>query len=496
MKPTYFPPPADFVGRLLAHEPTLEALPVIEHHALRPVYSSDFTLLGPGYHAEQKTLVQGDPFDPIPYQAGGSVGSHLELLPRGLADLFADVSFASVADAVSLLALLLTAFLGNIFATIGKPVAALLANQKGVGKTLLARTMGAICDGDEPAIIPLFPDDEEVRKQITARLMGGGTSVLILDNGRSRGERPLGSPFIESQSMLPVYKDRELGFSRNFETSNDFLWTLTANGASLTPDLADRSVVVNLVYEGPVANRSFRHDCPVASAKANRPTLLGELAGIIEKWKEQGRPLAAPNHRLGVWSQIMGGILHACGFVGFLENQAAAIAEIDSSMEEIIALAEYVLDKEKPGYYRLAESDGQDGKRPSDWIAVFREARVIEEMLLQKKPKSQAIAIGKFFGAFVGRPLTCQAEQGPVSATLRRSQGNGNAKLYFFEFAAGNEGEVVVVDALACSPTGRSAELVRPQIAAQEDGVNTTGTPAPHEGTPIGNDLDWVDEDE
>ena len=65
---------------------------------------------------------------------------------------------------------------------------------------------------------------------------------------------------------------------------------------------------------------------PEGYAQQHRCELLGELIGMVERWKAVGMPLANAHSRFNKrgWGNIVGGILNACGEPDFLANAEEA----------------------------------------------------------------------------------------------------------------------------------------------------------------------------
>jgi hypothetical protein len=167
--------------------------------------------------------------------------------------------------------------------------------------------------------------------------------VLIIDNAKTPAGTPIQSPVIEANSTAPRITLRILGKSENFSRPNDFLWLLTMNNTSGGPDLVSRGIPIRFRWEGDPAQRTFEGPFPIEYAKQHRAAILGELAGMVEQWKDCGRPLSDRRHRIEKWSQVVGGILESCGIHEFLGNVDEAAAEFNSELNDLSALAEAAL---------------------------------------------------------------------------------------------------------------------------------------------------------
>src|SRR5688572_20640094 len=100
------------------------------------------------------------------------------------------------------------------------------------------------------------------------------------------------------------------------------MFCITANALDFSCDLITRSVVLNLYHEADPEKRAFRMPDPEAHALEHRIELLGELVGMVERWKASGMPRAHVSSRFNKkgWAQIVGGILEACNEPDFLDN--------------------------------------------------------------------------------------------------------------------------------------------------------------------------------
>src|SRR5262249_38171741 len=128
--------------------------------------------------------------------------------------------------------------------------------------------------------------------------------------------------------------------SENISRPNDLLWALTMNDTRTSPDLVSRGLPIQLAYEGRPEERSFGGPDPITYAREYRLEILGELAGMVVRWNQAGRPEGQRSHRLAAWARLIGGILETAGMPELLENAQSAAASFDTSLDELAALAE------------------------------------------------------------------------------------------------------------------------------------------------------------
>lgn len=342
--PKQFAPPRTLARQVLRREPTLQALPRILQYSRKPVFDRDFNLRGPGWDSDVGLLIHGDDIEPVvPEGEVDSSADILDRLPPHLHGLLQDFCLRSPADVANVIAVLLTGLLVGHFVTNGKPVVLLDGNQPGVGKTLLARTIGLVIDGVDPRLNRYTPEDEELQKQILATLRGSQQSVLVLDNAKVRSGMTISSPTLESASMAPEISLRILGKSENYCRPNDVIWFVTMNDTKASPDLVSRGVPIQFEFEGNPRDRDFCARDPIQYAADHRQEILGELAGMIVLWNQLGRPPGQQQHRLAQWASVIGGILCANGLPEGLTNLDAAATDFDTDLDCLAALAEAVM---------------------------------------------------------------------------------------------------------------------------------------------------------
>jgi hypothetical protein len=421
--------PAGLAAVLLADEDLAPALPAIEHYARRPVFDKNFRLCGPGWHADGGILVHGDNVVPAELPPGVSGGRAVDRLPHFLRGLLREFSWRSDADLVNAVGILLTGVLINHFIETPHPMALIDGNQKGLGKTLLAQCVGQVLDGAEPARTRLCDDEELEKRLCTLLLSNSRTSLVFLDNVRTR----IDSALLEQNVLSPLLQFRILKTNTAVSRPNTYLWVVTSNMTAATEDLINRSVPIRLYYEGDPRERPFAGD-PSDYAKAHRLDILGELLAMVLRWKEQGMPRVACRHRCERWAGFVGGILHASGLTEFLVNVGDAEQSMDEGLQDLGALAEHVLAKARGDLLAAAGAEVQDKGAPAkEWATVCVEAEVGAEQLLKRTGRSRDTWVGQFLATRAGRSVSVSTADGTSRATLRARSGRANKKLYYFE---------------------------------------------------------------
>jgi hypothetical protein len=517
--------PPKLVSALLADEDLWQRLPLVKTYARRAVYDEDFTLCGPGWHPEQSILVHGPDITPAglppaglapaepPAVAQSPAAASIHRLPSCLWRLLQDFCWAEAADLENALGLLLTGLLANHFVSDPKPIGLIDGNQQEIGKTLLAQVFGQVLDGHEPERIPLTRDDE-LEKKVGAKLRESRSGIFFFDNIKAK----IDSAFLEASALSPLLSVRLLGHSQNINRPNTYLWLITSNLTSGSSDTITRGVPVRLRYEGNPVERTF-HENPLAYAAGHRLDLLGELAGMVERWKQAGRPLAqdadawpagrpAPQHRCKRWVEVIGGILAVNGFTNFLSNVEEARAAMDEGLQALATLAEHALTANVPGFVNPPVNDVNRGKLPREWATLFAGAHVYHEKLSERNARGKETWIGTFLSGKTDRVVSIMAGQHCGTAILRRNPVRNDQKRYYFEITdapvasapqpgsppAANPGEVP--GAAASTPTQPAITPTATGAAGQSSAEVFVVSPPPATGAPgvgvTGNDLQWV----
>lgn len=165
------------------------------------------------------------------------------------------------------------------------PGIALDAPAAGTGKTLLARCIGILATGQEPAVLPPADTDDETRKRLFAALRDGAR-VLLWDNVRE----PLGCAALDSFLTAETFADRVLGASETVALPNRAMFIATGNNLRLTGDTCRRVFLARLdaQTETPYA-RDFAFD-PAQRLTVDRSRYVVAALTIIRAYIAAGRP--------------------------------------------------------------------------------------------------------------------------------------------------------------------------------------------------------------
>ncbi len=398
----YKPFPPAYANTWLNHHVERARLPTIKLFTHNPVFADDWRLVAPGFDAPSGIYYAG------PAVATRSDTAHLDALLE-------DFCFKSPADRTNYLGVLLTALLMPRF--IGsKPAALFNGNQPELGKSILAQIIAILRDGQTTETASYNPNDEEFEKRLGAIVRRGVTTVII-DNAKSRGRNPrIESACLERSITDPVLSFRLLGQSASIRAENSHIFCITANTPDVSRDLVTRSVVINLHYEGDPARREFSICDPEGYAHQHRLGLLGELIGMVERWKSLGMPIAKTHSRFNKrgWGNIIGGILEACGQPDFLANAEEAAAVLDETRREFTDLVE-VLVEHPQGVWTASEL-----------VELCAKHGLLKTDLGEGSARSLATKIGALAGRYVAESF--RLADGRV-ATFHRSEGR-KGKIY------------------------------------------------------------------
>jgi hypothetical protein len=317
--------------------------------------------------------------------------------------------------------------------------------------------------------------DEEFAKHLCA-LLKKRRRMVFLDNLRNK----MDSERIEAMITSPTLQFRLLGKNEFGEWPNDMLFLLTSNAAVAGHDLVSRNVVIDLYTEGdPKKRQAVRKSRnPLKYALEHRAEILGELAGMVFRWNDSGRPEGALNTRFESVSRVVGGILEVNGFPGFASNAEKAAVEMDEGLQRMLELAEEVADS---GFnasmcIRAGEDPSGAGLVAGEWVALCEEFQLIDVNPAKSIPgRAKATAIGRVFSRYLDSELHIEVRGRPWVFTLRKRKGrSGNRVFYYAEIQPVDEEPVP--DAASASSENRpddagaeSGGLDNPVVAPSSD---------------------------
>lgn len=202
---------------------------------------------------------------------------------RKLWEPFSSFPFCSGIDRAVHLAAVLTAAVRAVLPA--APGFAYDAPTQGSGKTLLARCVGVLAQGEEPSVWPhtAGTNDEETRKRIFT-VLSYGKRVLIWDNVVGAFD----SAALASCMTSPTYTDRILGKSDSTTVPNRMMLVLTGNNIQLQGEMPRRVLIsrIDPQTERPFA-REFSLD-PFAHCRAHRQSMIEAALTLIRGFLTHG----------------------------------------------------------------------------------------------------------------------------------------------------------------------------------------------------------------
>jgi hypothetical protein len=402
----YKPLPPEYGNTWLNNHIERTRLPAIKLFTRNPVYTDDWRLVAAGFDAQSGIYYAG------PEVKASKETGHLDAL-------LSDFCFKNPADRTNYLGILLTAILVPRF--IGsKPAALFNGNQPELGKSILAQIIAILRDGHPTETITYNPNDEEFEKRLGASVHRGITT-LVIDNAKARGYgksrgggQRIESPCLERSITDLVLSFRLLGQSKEIRAENSHIFCITANTPDVSRDLVTRSVVINLYHEGDPAHRTFSIADPEGYAEQHRLELLGELVGMVERWKSAGMPIAKTHSRFNKrgWGNIVGGILETCGEPDFLANADEVAALLDETRREFADLVGILADSPQGAW------------TASELVDLCNNRSLLIADLGDGSPRSKATRMGTIAGRFVDERFPLSDENEAVFHRETDRKGN------------------------------------------------------------------------
>lgn len=332
-KPAIFPlDAADVLVKAPDLAPHLRALHGVVH---TPSFRPDGTIISkPGYDEATGLLYlpTGQQPDYVPDTPSLS---DVEIAVKRLDYLIQDFAFVTAHDRASYLGLMLTPLLRTMLPPPYK-LGVIEAHQPGSGKSYLARALMSIHGGVEQS--GLAPNDEELSKAVGAILDTQTAPVVVFDNV----DGIVRSPLLAGLLTSPTFNMRRLGSSTRIEATNDRLWVMTANNATLSGDLGRRNIRVRI--DPGIPNPELRTDVFAIDdfegfVRERRGELLWSLLVLIRHWVTSGSPVApATQDSYGRWISVLRGVLKTAGIPGNVDDESTKADAHDPEADEFESL--------------------------------------------------------------------------------------------------------------------------------------------------------------
>lgn len=325
-------PPLHVVRNLLAH--AKPPLPPLERVVGAPVFAADGSLLvDPGYHPAARVYYEPDGLV-VPPVAETPTDDDVAQAVATLRIPISEFPFTSDSERAHALAFGLLPYARAMIAG-PTPLCLFEKPTPRTGASLLVSALSLPVLGRPVAPMTAARDDDEWRKRITARLIGGPAIVLI-DNLRDRLDSQHLSAVL---TAWPSWSDRPMGLSEVREIPVRCAWAATGNNPALSNEMAGRVVRCRLDRK---TDRPWEWTPRIPRLldweTQRRAELVHAALTIIRAWIVRGRPPAAAAPTLPGFEEychVIGGTLSVAKIPGFLGNRDEVYALADAEGAEI-----------------------------------------------------------------------------------------------------------------------------------------------------------------
>jgi hypothetical protein len=140
--------------------------------------------------------------------------------------------------------------------------------------------------------------------------------------------------------MDVLFEGRLLGANQSIACPNYATVICTANGASVTPDMRRRSLIIELHLSVERAeDRQFKRPMSDPVLAELRPRVLAAAWALIRHWDGLGRPAPSRTHSaFPEWAQTIGGIVESAGY-GCPFETPRIVESVDEDAADMRSLA-------------------------------------------------------------------------------------------------------------------------------------------------------------
>jgi len=427
-----FAVPQSVLQQVVATDGFVDQVPVAQYIINHPVFDKDFNWLDVGYHRAQQILVCGESFEPAildsPILSGPvrTVADALDRLPPLTRRMVEGFYWAGPVDVINMIGAALMTPLIPMLVEDKHPGVMGWANKPSIGKTLACQCLAILKDGEPAGVTSVEGGAREVENQIASE-MNDGRMVIFLDNQKGT----MNVPVLEANMTSSQVAIRGFNIQRKVRRANDLLWLITTNDAVPSDDLLSRCIHIRLHYEGEPDSRAFAmSDGELLNyVRDNRAGILAELAGMVVRWLDAGRPLAPAPCRFTVFGQVVGSVLTYNGLPGFLSNTREEVRQHSTTHQQLVAIAERLLDGrdrsfvwEVEGDIEAADEAFKSGPRPEnpreqkDWVHILTSAGVITAA--SSTPEKQKAAATQYLNSIVNVPVDVDVGEHTIQAKI------------------------------------------------------------------------------
>ena len=324
-------------------------LPRLDRLAKHPIFTEDGKLhIKNGYDPESQAYLDLS-FKPLPVSKDPSVAELDHAYDLIFEELLVDFPLRdrgevqTNASRANMLAMMLQPFVRSIIGSGNTPLFLIEKPMPGAGSSLLGDLVSTILEGEIATKYQYKPNDEEVEKNIIAKLISSTDGIMFYDNVSEH--TTVDSAVLASAITSSSYSGRVLGHSKTFTSPVRHIWLMSGNNIKFANEMLRRIVPITLLPEevNPELRdaEDFKHPNVQAWTEDHRDELVWALCTIVQNWIADGMPDWKPSGRARVmgsferWSNVIGGILQSFGMAGFLENidnfKASNAVEADSN---------------------------------------------------------------------------------------------------------------------------------------------------------------------
>ena len=326
----------------------------------------------------------------------------LEEAKKILDEIYGGFCFKDRQDYVNSIAALLTPFLRGLFSDfcVRTPVYFYMANRERSGKDYNAGITGIVYEGAAIEEPPISNNErsgacsEETRKKILSLLIQGRKRFHSSNN-----KGLINNAVFESYTTATSISDRILGKNDSPTFANEIDYSLSGNiGTTMTPDMANRSLYINLFLEIEDANkRTFDNPNLHEWVRENRNLVLSAMYALVKNWFNKKCPDGSvPFASYPEWARICGGIMEAAGYISPCNKSKESFGvALDTETEDMKSLFEFCFKAS-----------------PDTWL----KKNEIKQLIIESKDdlfvdvdwdkSSDKIKFGKVVDRFVGRILS------------------------------------------------------------------------------------------
>jgi hypothetical protein len=284
---------------LMKSDAVAEFLPPIQTIVGCPILASDggtgYKILGPGYHLYNGgVLVDGSRIpETVPvHEAQASL--------LGLLEGFQFASPADLSRAVAMLISPCMRFGSHIDDDF--PVDVSEANASQSGKSLRHQLVSALYN-EEATVVTANVGGVGSLDESVAQALIGGRPFVCFDNWRGKFNSRLFESAVRGHGRVEC---RALRTSQTVETSG-FIWQISTNGAELTKDLANRSIITRIRKQPQdYCFKTYPEGGVIKHVRARQGYYLGCVFAVVGHWLNVGKPQTKEiRHDFRNWCQVM-----------------------------------------------------------------------------------------------------------------------------------------------------------------------------------------------